>query len=416
MWPFKKSKDIQDIQVKTAAPGQTVGTNYFYPVQLFSNLTGNTKTCDTSTIEGQRNAYVFCPAVTAVVNMKVAMSMNGRQYFSDGKGGEVKDNFQKVLDKQGKQFQMFYKTCVQVFGKSYIYVRKLAGISPDKWDYIVIPNWELVPNLGAAPDVFSNNVVNYQWTHNSHSIIIQPNELFIINDIGFDFLSTTQDYNLGLSRLLPLGDAVQNVIAAYEARNQNLTNGGPAVVVSPEKSVTGSQIMLPDAKAELEDRFSGPTSRYGWKRNQKQIAFATQTLRVQKIGVNTTDLEAFQEVEKDWKEICTGFGLSPYLFGIADTTFTNFSEAQKSAYQNTIIPEQAIQDEQFTKYFYLQNALMSDFSHVECLQKSKKDEIDAFVALVGGLSTAVTATIYTVEEAKKFIEDNINLNTNGKNN
>jgi len=41
MWPFKKSKDIQDIQVKTAAPGQTVGTNYFYPVQLFSNLTGN---------------------------------------------------------------------------------------------------------------------------------------------------------------------------------------------------------------------------------------------------------------------------------------------------------------------------------------------------------------------------------------
>jgi len=188
MWPFTKSKNTQDIQVKTAAPGQTVGTNYFYPVQLFSNLTGNTKTCDTSTIEGQRNAYVFCPAVTAVVNMKVAMSMNGRQYFSDGKGGEVKDNFQKVLDKQGKQFQMFYKTCVQVFGKSYIYVRKLAGISPDKWDYVVIPNWELVPNLGAAPDVFSNNVVNYQWTHNSHSITIQPNELFIINDIGFDFL------------------------------------------------------------------------------------------------------------------------------------------------------------------------------------------------------------------------------------
>ena len=411
MWPFKD----KDIQYKTAAPG-VIDINNFYPVNLFSTLSGNTtKTCDTSTIIGQRNAYIYCPAVTAVVNMKVAMSMNGRQYFSDGKGGEVKNEFQKVIDKQGKQFQMFYKVCVQVFGKSYIYVRKLAGISPYKWEYYVVPNWELTINQSTVTDFFGSKVVNYQWNHNGQQITIQPDEMFIINDTGLDLSSPTGQFNQGGSRLLSLGDAAQNIIAAYEARHSNLTNGGPPVVVSPEKSVTGSSIMLPEHKKELEDRFSGSKSRYGWLRGQKLIAFATQPLRALKIGVNTADLAAFEEVEKDWKEICTGFGLSPYLFGMSDTTFTNYAEAQKSAYQNTVIPEEAMQNEQITQYYELSNPLMSDYTHVECLQKSKKDEIDAFTALITGLEKAVASQIYTTDQAKQIIYDNINLVTDAKN-
>ena len=109
----------------------------FYPLGVFSS-SGTSKTTDTNTVAGQRNAYTFCPAVTAVVNMKVAMSMNGRSYFSDNKGGELKTTTIKSIEAQGTKFKTYYKTMVQVFGKSYIYVRRLPGIKEP--EYHVIPN------------------------------------------------------------------------------------------------------------------------------------------------------------------------------------------------------------------------------------------------------------------------------------
>ena len=395
---FSRKKVNKEVQTFT-----NMQVPNFYPLQIFRGA-NTSKTVDTNTIEGQRNAYAFCPAVTAVINMKVAMSMNGRSYFSDNKGGELKTTTIKTIEAQGTQFKMFYKTMVQVFGKAYIYGRKLPGIS--NVEYFIMPNWEVVVNVDTT-DFFGTKVRYYTWNHNGRSITVQPEEVFIINDTGFDFLNPQQQYTKGGSRLISLGDAVQNIIAAYEARNMLLTNGGPPVIVSPEKSAVGADIMMPGDKAELEQKL---VDRYGFQRGKKLLAIATMPLRALKVGVTAGDLAAFEEVNNDWKEICTGYGLSPYLFGISDTTFTNFSEAQKSAYQNTIIPEQANENEQITRYYKLNNALMSDFSHVECLQKSKKEEIDSFSALMSGLKTGIDAGIYTAEQARKIIIDNSNIN------
>jgi hypothetical protein len=377
----------------------------FYPLGVF-NSSNSTKTLNTNTVEGQRNAYAYCPAVTAVVNMKVAMAMNGRYYFSDNKGGELKTTTRQTIDAQGTQFKTFYKTMVQVFGRSYIYVRRLPGIKEP--EYHVIPNWELTENK-ATSDFWGSNVKSYTWSHNGMSITIQPDEIFIINDTGFDFINSSKN---GGSRLVSLGDAVQNIVAAYEARNMLLTNGGPPVIVSPEKSAVGADIMMPGDKAELEQKL---VDRYGFQRGKKLLAIATMPLRALKVGVTAGDLAAFEEVNNDWKEICTGYGLSPYLFGISDTTFTNFSEAQKSAYQNTIIPEQSNENEQITRYFGLNNPLMSDYSHVECLQKSLNDEITTFNSLVSAVKIGIDAGIYTIEEGKKIISENSNIVTDGKN-
>jgi len=360
---------------------KTVVSNYdgalpnFIPVSGF-NLSSGSKVADTNTVGGQKNAYLYCPAVTAIVNMKVAMASNARVYFTDSKGNEVSSEFQKLMAKpNGKQswssFYQFAKTCQQVFGKSYIYVRRLPGIMQP--EMFVMPNWEVKLNT-VSGDFFGSQIQSYTWSHNNKEITVGADDVFILNDTGFDFGSKTGDYLDGGSRLVSCGDAVQNIIASYEARNMLLTNGGPPVIISPERDPMGSAIMMDEDKAELENRL---VDRYGLQRNKKMIAIGTMPMKALKIGLSVADLSAFEEVNEDVKEVCRCFGLSPYLFNISDTTFNNFSEAQKSGYQNTIIPEEASNYSQFTYFFRLKEQMNADFSHVECMQDNENKAADA---------------------------------------
>ncbi|HNX89506.1 MAG TPA: phage portal protein [Paludibacteraceae bacterium] len=405
---------------KTSTPLVNNGLNdlmlklpYYFPTDWISGInTGSKIGLDTTTIEGQRNAYVFCPAITAIINYKVSATCNGRFVFKNSEGKEIGSNFQKLTsrpnpDQNWIQFEQQFKTFQQIFGKAYIYVKNLPSIDIPKEMY-VIPNWELQINKGVS-DFFGNPIINYNWTKCStgKTITIMPVDMMVINDTGTDIKNPYGNYSEGCSRLLSIGDAVRNIIASYEARNQFLTNGGPPYLIAPERDITGTALLLPKDKQEVEEKF---LNRYGYIRGKKNIAIVTQPVKAIKIGTNPNDIGAFQEVKENWEECCRAYGAGlDYIFGLDRTTFNNLSEAKKTLYQDTIIPETASDLLQIGYYFGMKEIFSADFSHVECLQKSEKDKVDLFNSLIKPLSDAITAELLTIEEAKSILKGNANL-------
>ena len=381
----------------------------FIPLNFFSNTSKTNFDC--RTIEGQRDAYLYCPAVTAIVNYKVAASSNARFVFKNSKGDETISRFQYLLAKPNSkqtwsQFWQFAKTLQQIHGRAYIYVRNLPGIKQP--ELFIVPNWELIPQTSTS-DFWGESILYYTWTRFStgKSITIYPNEMLIMSDTGQDLGSATGNYSDGGSRLVSLSDAVKNIVSAYEARGTILTNGGPPVIVSPEKDALGNSIMMDKDKTDLENKLS---NRYGYQLGKKLIAIASQPLKMLKIGLNPNDLSAFEEVKNDWGEICRAYGggLS-YIFGIETTTFNNLSEAKKTFYQDTVIPETTSDLNQIGSFLGSPETFTCDFSHVEVLQKSENDKIDTFAKLTAALKPAIEAGIYTAAEAKDIINRNINL-------
>lgn len=399
-----------------AAPQNTINPSsydgslkYFTPLNGFSWGGGNASNIDTKTVEGQRDAYVYCPAITAIVNQKVAIASGAKFIYTNAKGEITNSKFSKLTDKPSPEisdwtqfFQLLY-TLALIHGKAYIYKRKLAGISQP--EYYIIPNWQLSYDI-STNDFWGKRITKYYWTRNEQQISIMPEDVIIISDTGFD-LSNNDNYFIGQSRLIPLKDAVRNIISAYECRGQMMDNGGPPMIISPQRDTTGRSIMMPDDKDTLE-RDLGTS--YGWRKGRKKILVAQNPITATKVGVNASDLAGFEEVQEDFKECCRAYGAGlDYIFGLDRTTFNNLSEAKKILIQNSIMPEVASILKQVTYGFSITDNYSADFSHFEELQKNEKDKVEVFTSIANGLKPLVEAGFYTVDEARTILEANTNI-------
>lgn len=391
-----------------------LATPDFIPLNWLSNT--SKLSFDMRTVEGQRSAYVYCPPVTMSVNAKISLATNARWYFADTNGNELKPGMwtnKRLLKNPNPYtnwtlFQQQVTAYTQIFGKAYLYVRPLAGFDPE---YYVIPNWELMIENLATDDFFGSNL-RYTWTRvgSLKSMNVPKENLVVINDTGFDLSNNNYQYHQGGSRLLSLGDAVSNVIAAYEARNMLLTSGGAIGIVSPASPKTDAAAITTDDaldKEKIEDKLQ---NYYGVLRNKVKLMFSRVPLQFTKLDRKPDDIGAFEEVRQSGEEIVRGFGLSPEYFGMTGTTFANKNEAKKSAYQDVVIPETTSQAAQITSGIQSRQLLMCDFSHIEILQKSENDKIDQFTKLAASVNDLVSSQLYTPAEGRRLIESNTNLN------
>lgn len=407
------------IEISFAKKGAITPNNTLLPVRYntgdmfvplgFFNRGVNSSNIDTTTVEGQRNAYVYCPAITAIVNQKVAMASNAKFVYKNEKGEVVNSKFAKLTDKPSPEltdwnqfFQLLY-TLQQVHGRAYIYKRKLPGISQP--EFYIVPNWQLTYELQTI-DFWGQSITKYFWNRNGNQITIMPDEMIVINDTGFD-LGCDHSYKSGQSRLIPLKDAVKNIVSAYECRGQMMDNGGPPMIISPLRDSTGASVMLKPEKDELERNLG---TSYGWKKGQKKVLVASNPVTATKIGVSSTDLGGFQEVTEDFMECCRAYGAGlDYIFGLNRTTFNNLNEAKKTLLQNTTIPEVDSTIKQIKTSVGITDNFTADYSHMEELQESEKDKVDVFTSIAAGLKPLVESGIYTSEQARIIIEANTSI-------
>jgi phage portal protein BeeE len=110
------------------------------------------------------------------------------------------------------------------------------------------------------------------------------------------------------------------------------------------------------------------------------VAVVSAAVKWQQTAISTRDLMLFEEHESSTVDIADRFGYPAYLLGVKDGTFTNTLEAEKSLYQNTIIPDSVAIDESLNEGLKtLENniEIKNDYSHIESLQQSEQERSQA---------------------------------------
>lgn len=125
------------------------------------------------------------------------------------------------------------------------------------------------------------------------------------------------------------------------------------------------------------------------------------------IGMSPSDMQMLQSGDIKLRNLCMLYGLDSKLFGDPKaSTYNNFSEAQKGAWTNCIIPYNNrivgyLNDFVTPTHSAADNrnyTIVYDTSHIEDLQKDKKTEAEKNKIVIEGLTSLITSNLS--DEAK----------------
>lgn len=180
----------------------------------------------------------------------------------------------------------------------------------------------------------------------------------------------------GRSPLLSADKAIANLIAVYEARNVIYTKKGAlGAIVSRKGDASGLQPLTKGEKQRVMDDFQWT---YGITGNRNPYAITDQPLDFIKFGSSIQELEPFEETLADaaaiYGALNVPFELAPKLKG---ETFANQLTAERSMYENTVIPKANMYMQSLTNQLGFNEAklyLHASFEHVTALQENKKEK------------------------------------------
>lgn len=182
----------------------------------------------------------------------------------------------------------------------------------------------------------------------------------------------------GKSPLLSADKAIANLIAVYEARNVIYTKRGAlGFIVSRKSDGDGMVSLTKTEKQNLRDEYEGT---YGLTGARSPVGITEAPIDYIKVGATIAELEPFEETLADAAAI---YGALNVPFELApkreQTTFSNLSTAEKSLYQNVIIPKAMNISQSITNKLGLNEIklyLHPSFENVDCLQENKKEKAE----------------------------------------
>lgn len=402
--PFRK-KSATFTPVTPVTEGNR--TFYLYGLNGF-NTTGSV---NTTTLTGQRDAYLRCPAISTIVNNKIQAALRGRMTFVNKDGKEVvTGQAAKMMEllntpnhlQDWSAFFSMAKTMQQIFGQCYIYAVKPSGFGFESTKQLyVLPNWMLTFEYNDSYISFdqTNPIKKITFTCNNKVMDIAPSDVITWNDQVMNFSSSEMFYSGG-SRLIPLMDGVNTIIAAYEAQEQLLTSAGAiGILANGSKDSVGTMPIPEDEKKKLEAKFA---DNYGLQRDKSKVLITDATLTWQAMTRPTRELMLLEGIEDATRSISDMYGYKMYLLGFkSGSTFNNVAEAQKSLYEETTIPEQQSFSNLINRVFKLTKSgiwLYFDYSDVGALQKSETEKASAMQTTAQTYSQLYADGLVTWEE------------------
>ncbi len=189
--------------------------------------------------------------------------------------------------------------------------------------------------------------------------------------------------------------------------------GALGILSNDSKDGIGSTLPIdPTEKSNLQKEYKG----YGITGGQNQIIITNMALKWQKMGVDINKLRLFEEVKEDAIKIAEAYNYPPELlvFENSPTLFgENKKQAEKSWYQNSIIPEMQEKISAMNKKFQTEKKsyhIVGSFDHLPIFQKDKNDEASLFSTTVSALSTALSDGVIDSTEYLKELQKRGMLN------
>lgn len=357
--------------------------------------------------------YLEVPELASVINIKArARAKVDWQIISKTTGLPVKNNEPIIRAlKRPNYFQSQQEFIMQsvlfqeIFGNEFMYFLSPVGQPNNIKGIFTLPPLIVdIEELNTPPFWLNTELsdrVKYYATWGGQRYELEQSKIIHINNSKVNVKDT--DMLLGDSPMKSLAVPIQNIRAAYEARNVLIENRGAlGILTNNSGDAIGSSLPL-DGK-EKENLQENWKSKYGLAKDKWQLLITSMNLKWQQMSVDTDKLKLFEETKADTEQICDAYGV-PFelLANQKGTTFENQRTAEKRLYTNAIIPEAEEQAAAINRKIDTENKswyLRASFDHLDIFQEDKKERAQSISMLINGLSKAYQDGALTIEEYK----------------
>ncbi len=370
-------------------------------------------------------AFVSVPEVNAIFNLRARAAGNMRIIAVDSVTGlEIPTPNDRIIQliNEPNYFQsreeLFGQTTLfrDIFGNEVIYamtprtIKNPTGLFTLPYQNITIENNN--GSLSGTGPFYLNkqlpkSIVYFYKDSDGRKYPLNSDNLLHLNDNNIK-TNNSVDYLKGMSKLDALQAPIENLIAAYEARNVLIVNRGAIGILSnaSKDGIGGAGPMDKKETKRLQQEFK----RYGLTKGQWQVIITNLSLSWQQMAIDVDKLKLFEETREDTLKICDAYG-TPYemLSSIRNTTFDNKKEAQRQWYRDTIIPEANTRIAGINRKFKLAERgyrLVPKFDHLPIFETERKERAQSLLLTVNALTKALEDEAISIEqyqlELKKF--------------
>lgn len=344
----------------------------------------------------QKGAYDFCYAVGAVTDrlseLDITAEMEVLRLGGKGKNnfatGFYASNINRIFEQPNRvqswgEFrgeQLIFK---RVFGFCPVYNVIPAGFGPESGQLFNLPPWRFkpIPRPKSILDIPDDPKIA-KWRFykiDGTTVDFTDEEVMILED---SFMRSEEtSYMLPQSKLVGLDMVVSNLCAAEEADNVLLRKKGPLGFISHDiaaskDSIAGALPMTKRQKKELQ----GELTNYGLNLRQFQYVISRVAAKWNPISFNVTELGTKETIVKAEKAICHRFGYPYVLYEVTDSTFSNSNEANKTVYQNVVIPNANKDMKKYEKFLKAKANnchFAANYDNLPVLQEDRKEKSEA---------------------------------------
>lgn len=374
------------------------------------NFTGFNKDTEFYPLRNEKQylfAYQHCSPLRSIITARSKGFNNGKLKVVDKDNKDVNTkeatNLLQLLKKpnpiqQQRQFLTQMNQYVDVFGYAVVLKMKAVGFNnvTSLWN---IPNWLIQINYNdryVVADDLKSAIQSIQFIYGGGQTITLDDVFFVFDEgIGTDF-NYGQNIYIPDSRIASLEYEINNIIAAYKARNTLITSKGALGILSNNTPADSMKVMQPGEKEDLQREFK----KYGITGQEYQVIITNAHLKWQAMSHKTSDLMLFEEIEDDINRIVDAYDWERDLLSREKgSTFTNKKEAVKYVYENTIIPESESRLSQISYEFLPKELILkADFAHLYIFQQDEKLHAESFKTLNEACKIAFESGAMTIQE------------------
>jgi HK97 family phage portal protein len=393
------------------------GTNPVHGIQTII-FTGDSQTpgfsIELDSFSGLLESYEKCSPVSTVIGRLAAAMANGKWWIVDKNDNDVKEREKRTSDilRNPNPLQSWSEMIIQaetmryVYGEVFFYLSVPVGYRNDAASaiWVINPKDIEIDSTGKKYDQYSAGGITgkYILYTDGRKREIEQERILHIRD-AYQNLNAGPGEMRGKSRLLSLRYEIRNIIQAQEAiYSLNKDRGAQGILVNKNRDESGNIPLRKSEKEDLQRQFHS----YGLKEEDNKVIITNSDLQWQQISYNVRDLMLFEGIKSNIENIADAFAY-PFelLANSKGSTFANKAEAEKIMYQDVIIPFSKIYAEKFTSFLHLENAeTVIDFSGVECMKESGKEDSDALHSRNRANEVAYRNGIITVNEWRQSIE------------
>lgn len=387
------------------------GGNYIYVPKeieaIFSNGR-NSIDFDMRTVVGKSKALYGCWPFAMVLDHCGRMMQNGRYYVTDANGNE-KRSFKDIVDllnrpnvlQSGRVFIKQVEIMLRCFGFCPIYTLRALRSDLPLSMAIIPPELFYMESSGSAfftqrdlSDIVRR--VYIKWGNTD--IELGEEEYFVIYDSIINISSGVGSRITFYSPVDTLSHHTKNYMAQLIGRGNLIINGGPkGILYGNDTTDSGNAALTPAESKKLQDDFK---RKYGIVQKLYEVMVTPKKLGWITLGSNTQQLMLHEEDKACLTDIAQTVGIDPNLV-IQGSTYDNASKAERSAYQDLIIPDSEAITEAITNAICKDRAIIKmDFTHVPCLQKNMKELAEALSTASNAVVSLYNNQLLTFEESR----------------